>query len=75
MAEDALDPGPDGTFPHWPRKPDGTPDPERMPTGTHPQRVRGRGPNSGRVVIVDVTPRHPDGTPIEPPTIPPEEGE
>ncbi len=69
MAEDALDPGPDGTYPHWPRRPDGTPDPERMPTGTHRQKVPGK---RGRRVIVDVTPRRPDGTPIEPPTLPPE---
>jgi hypothetical protein len=61
---DALDPGPDGDFPNWPRRPDGTPDPERMPTGMHLQKG----------VLIDVTPRHPDGTPIVPPTLPPEEG-
>lgn len=75
MANDALDPGPGGNYPFWPRLPDGSPDPERMPTGKHPHRP-GRGKGTGRrrparPVVVDVTPRHPDGTPIVPPTIPP----
>ena len=70
MARDALEEG-DGTFPNWPRKPDGTEDPERMPRGQHRQKTR-----SGKVVIVDVTPRygpeHPRfGEPIHPPTRPP----
>lgn len=67
MARDALEPGPGNTYPAWPRKSDGTPDPARMPTGTHSQKV----PATGRRVKVDVTPREPDGTPIVPPTIPP----
>jgi len=67
MAEDALDPGPLGDYPHWPRRPDGTPDPERMPTGTRRQRTP-----DGRVVVIDETPRygvdHPlAGQPIIPP--------
>lgn len=66
MARDALEEGPDGTFPNWPRRPDGTPDPARMPTGSHKQKTK-----TGEVVVVDVTPRKPDGTPINPPTIPP----
>jgi hypothetical protein len=66
-ARDAFEPGPDNTYPAWPRRPDGTLDPERMPTGTHYQRDK-----SGRRVVVDVTPRKPDGTRIVPPTIPPE---
>jgi hypothetical protein len=61
MAQDAFDPGPNGDYPHWPRLPDGTPDPARMPTGLHSQDG----------VVIDLTPRHPDGTPIVPPTIPP----
>lgn len=65
MADDAFDPGPDGTYPYWPRLPDGSPDPARMPTGL--RRIR----RSGEVLIVDVTPRDPDGVPINPPTIPP----
>lgn len=69
MPNDALDPGPDGTYPHWPRRPDGTPDPERMPTGVRLQKTR-----DGGVVAVDLTPRHPDGSPIIPPTIPPAGG-
>lgn len=66
MARDALDPGPDGTFPNWPRRADGTPDERRMPTGTHKHRQLDR---SRRKMVVDVTPRHPDGTPIVPPTL------
>lgn len=80
MAEDAFDPGPDGTYPHWPRRPDGRPAgiglpvtneaereaEERMPTGTGKQRL----PN-GEVVLIDLTPRHPDGSPIVPPDLPP----
>jgi hypothetical protein len=63
---DALDPGPDGDYPAWPRRPDGTPDPQRMPTGVHRQRD----PRTGERVAVDVTPRRPDGTPIVPPNRP-----
>jgi hypothetical protein len=86
MAEDAFDPGPNGTFPHWPRRPDGRPagiglpitedDPElaqaereaeeRMPTGLHYQRTP-----EGNHVLVDLTPRYPDGEPIIPPDLPP----
>lgn len=61
MAVDALDPGPNGDYPNWPRLPDGTPDPARMPTGLTTQDG----------VPIDLTPRAPDGTPIVPPTIPP----
>lgn len=74
MARDALDPGPDGTYPNWPRKPDGSEDPERMPRGTYPQRTP-----DGRVVVTDQTPRYPQddplgraGQPIHPPVLPPE---
>jgi hypothetical protein len=67
MPNDALDPGEDGTYPHWPRRPDGSPDPERMPTGLHKQRI----PRTNRRVVVDLTMRDPDGNPINPPTIPP----
>ena len=66
MAKDALDPGPDGTYPYWPRKPDGSWDEERMPTGIH----FGRKPK-GRL---DLTPRHRDGTPIVPPGMTPPRG-
>ncbi len=70
MPNDALDPGVDGSYPFWPRRPDGTPDPERMPTGKHRQKL----PGTNRRVLTDQTPRKPDGTPIVPPTIPPEGG-
>jgi hypothetical protein len=67
---DAIDPGPNNDYPNWPRRPDGTLETERMPTGERSQRH----PKGGRVRI-DVTPRHPPGhplagQPIEPPTTP-----
>ncbi len=71
MPHDALDPGPLSDYPHWPRRPDGTPDPARMPTGEHRQPDRSRG---GQRVKIDVTPRTPEGQPITPPTLPPGSG-
>lgn len=65
MARDALDPGPDGNYPNWPRRPDGTLDPERMPTGVHHQLTP-----DGHEVLVDLTPRDADGNPIVPPPLP-----
>lgn len=61
MAVDALDPGPNGDYPNWPRRPDGTLDPERMPTGVHVHITR-----NGERIPVDLTPRHPNGAPIQP---------
>lgn len=77
MAHDALDPGPGGTFPHFPRGADGSPlwsrteatDGEQingvtpMPTGTRVIR------RNGTRLVIDVTPRDTDGQPIEPPTL------
>ncbi|GHA75661.1 hypothetical protein GCM10010305_17970 [Streptomyces termitum] len=73
MAVDALDPGPNGDYPHFPRDAEGRPawadtatDAETvMPRGV--QRMR----HAGRLTVIDLTPRHPDGTPIDPPVIPP----
>lgn len=56
MATDALHPG-DGTYPAFPRLGDGSWDTERMPVGVHEQGG----------VLVDLTPRHPDGTAVVPP--------
>lgn len=39
MATDALDPGPDGDFPHLPRNSDGTLDTTRMPLKPYYVRV------------------------------------
>ncbi len=72
MAVDALDPGPDGTYPYWPRDAAGRPLTSHstaqeedagtyMPTGLHRQDGR----------LLDLTPTGPDGQPITPPTIPP----
>lgn len=78
MAVDALDPGPDGDYPYFPRDAQGrplwsdmSPEPEGgtvMPRGVQPMRDPA---NPGRVVCVDVTPRLPDGLPSDPPTTPP----
>ncbi|HEV7483602.1 MAG TPA: hypothetical protein VGO13_10940 [Solirubrobacterales bacterium] len=65
MTRDALDPGPDGTYPAWPRTPDGKWDTVRMPVGLQRQRVAG----STEVIMVDLTPRHPDGSVICPPDL------
>lgn len=83
MTRDAFDPG-DGSYPAFPRRLDGSPawsdDPE-----TDGVPVPGRGPGGVVTpmprgtryllrryerIAVDVTPRNPDGSPIEPPTIP-----
>lgn len=64
---DALDPG-DGSYPNWPRLPDGTPDPARMPTGLH----RTKNPATGEWITIDLTNYDPvTGEPIVPPPIPP----
>lgn len=77
MAKDALDPGAAGDYPNWPRRPDGKPAgvghqvttegerqaEERMPTGIRRQGGR----------LIDLTPRHQDGTPIVPPDLPPDQ--
>lgn len=51
MTVDILDPGPDHTFPHLPRTPDGYLDTARVPIGTRHQRTA-----SGHVYLIDVTP-------------------
>ncbi len=84
MALDAFDPGPDGTYPAFPRKPDGSPAWSDRPE-TDGKPVPGRGPGGlvtpmprgkrmqregGRSVVIDVTPRGPGGVPIDPPRLP-----
>lgn len=61
MAEDLLDPGSDGTYPFVPRHLDGTVDIDKVPTGLRKLKRRDR---MGNQVIIDVTPRLPDGRPI-----------
>lgn len=81
MAVDALDPGPDGDYPYFPRDAEGIPvwldtAGESMSSGTAMPRgiQRMRNPaDPGRLVVVDITPRMPDGSPINPPVIPPED--
>lgn len=56
MATDALDPGPEGDYPHMPRNPDGTLDTDRMPIGARVTRTA-----DGRRVLLDPEPTLPDG--------------
>lgn len=59
MTTDALDPGPNGDYPYWPRDSSaGT----RMPTGVEQQRTP-----DGRTVNVDLTKTDANGQPIQPP--------
>lgn len=81
MAVDALDPGPGGTYPHFPRDAQGRPVWSDSPTGLPvanggapmPRGIQPtRDPrHPGRLLAVDVTPRQSDGRPINPPVIPP----
>lgn len=66
MTTDALDPGADGSYPHWPRRADGTTDEARMPRG--PRRVR---MPDGSWGVMDPAPGNPDGTLAGPPEPPP----
>lgn len=72
MATDALDPGPDGSYPFWPRDAAGRPltsdtDAQAAGAGTYmPTGVRQHGDR-----LLDLTPTGPDGQPITPPTLPP----
>ncbi len=76
MAVDTYDPGPDNTYPFFPRDAAGRPlwsdsqgtDKITGDTGVAPM-PRGWRKEHGR--MVDVTPRRPDGTPISAPAIPP----
>ncbi len=82
MARDALDPGPDGTYPYFPRRADGTPYwSENELTDGEVIMVNGvrvapmpRGLRTiyrgGSAIAIDVTPTTPDGTPINPPVLP-----
>ncbi len=81
MAVDALDPGPDGDYPFFPRDAQGLPVWSDTPTenaegGTMMPRgiQQMRHPTDPRrLTVVDITPRIPNGTPIDPPAIPPED--
>ena len=71
MAVDALDPGPLGDYPYFPRKADGSPAWSDT-AATDGFRVDGvtpmpRGLRSQDGLLIDVTPTGPDG-PITPPT-------
>lgn len=82
MAVDALDPGPKGDYPYFPRDAMGRPVWSDAPTGLPvlnsgapmPRGIqRMRDPaDPRRFVTVDITPRLPDGTPVDPPVIPPD---
>lgn len=79
MTTDALDPGLNGDYPYFPRDAEGRPVWSDTPHGEEEGTVMPRGvqrmrdpARPGRVLLVDVTPRRPDGTLIQPPTIPPQ---
>lgn len=81
MTVDALNPGPEGNYPHFPRDAMGHPAWSDAPTGLPvvnggapmPRGIQGlKDPGRpGRLVTIDVTPRHANGEPINPPVIPP----
>lgn len=64
MANDALDPGPNGDYPFWPRLADGSPDPERMPRGLVWQQGL-----DGDWLLIDLTQRDEAGAEIIPPKL------
>ena len=66
MANDALDPGPNGDYPYWPRKADGSTDRERMPRGTRRKRREHPSPAGEMYDVIDITPRDPNGNEINP---------
>lgn len=80
MPQDALDPGPNGDYPYFPRLPDGSPAwADSVPAdysgpvvrrGVEYVRVWG-GNRHGDLVAFDVSPRDAAGNPINPPVIPP----
>lgn len=76
MVLDALDPGPNGDFPYFPRLPDGSPAwSDRCPPdyqGTHMPRGRTTVVRNGQRYVIDQTPHDADGNPINPPIIPPQ---
>jgi hypothetical protein len=80
MPQDALDPGPEGDYPYFPRMADGFPAwADRVPAGyagpvmrRGVEKVRVWGGNRhGDLVAFDVTPRDAAGNAINPPVIPP----
>lgn len=72
MARDALDPGPDNSYPYWPRNPDGSPkmDATGAQDGGMPVGLRTIRLGKTKRVLIDVTPRDDAGAPIVPPTVP-----
>lgn len=74
MAVDAFDPGPQGDYPWFPRDAAGNPLWSDAPD-TDGKQVDGvtpmpRGTRSQDGTLVDLTPRHTNGTPISPPVKP-----
>lgn len=79
MAVDALDPGPNGDYPYFPRDALGrpvwsdTPDPLRVVNGgaPMPRGIRRQRSVDDGLALIDVTPMGTDGLPIDPPVISP----
>jgi hypothetical protein len=77
MAGDAFEPGPDGSYPFFPRRADGSPlwsdsaetDGKQVDGVTPMPRGLRYMTRDGARITVDVTPRNPDGSAINPPTL------
>lgn len=79
MAVDALDPGPNGDYPYFPRDAEAgpmwgdTPSPLPVVNGgaPMPRGIRRQRSVGGDLVVIDMTPIGPDGLPVDPPVIRP----
>ncbi|MFD7081648.1 hypothetical protein [Streptomyces sp. NPDC059918] len=72
-SHDALEPGSDGAYEHFPRLPDGSPAwSDRCPADYHGSRVP-RGVTTivrdGQRFVIDQTPHNAEGNPINPPVL------
>ncbi len=73
MAHDAYAPGPSGTYPWFPRLPDGSPDWRAVVGKEARQTEDGRWVTTQRLgedsVLIDLTPRDANGSPLVIPTL------
>jgi hypothetical protein len=75
MVQDAFEPGPDGTYPAFPRDAAGRPlwsdSPATDGKAVDGQTPMPRGLRRQAGMVIDLTPHRPDGQPIDPPVLPP----
>jgi hypothetical protein len=75
MVQDAYEPGPDGTYPAFPRDAAGRPlwsdSPATDGIAVDGETPMPRGWRKTGDWLTDITPRRPDGQPIDPPVLPP----